>query len=65
MQIEGCKHANRNCSIQCPICKLYFVCRFCHNEELSAKIDKNYHDLPYKNVTQIKCNQCGTEQEVS
>lgn len=55
--VFGCTHYQRNCKIECPTCRQWFVCRFCHDASI------NTHKLVRSNVTHILCMFCGTPQE--
>ncbi|XP_006291570.2 E3 ubiquitin-protein ligase MIEL1 isoform X1 [Capsella rubella] len=62
----GCEHYRRRCTIRAPCCNLIFPCRHCHNETANSLPDpKERHDLVRKNVKQVVCSICQTEQEVA
>lgn len=63
---HGCPHYRRRCRIRAPCCNEIFDCRHCHNDaKNNINVDqKQRHDIPRHQVTQVICTMCGTEQEV-
>jgi len=62
MSNSGCTHSQRNCSLKCPKCQKFFTCRFCHDEQVIS--NSKQHNMPYREVSEIKCQNCGNEQPV-
>ncbi|XP_056166806.1 probable E3 ubiquitin-protein ligase RZFP34 isoform X1 [Syzygium oleosum] len=62
----GCSHYRRRCRIRAPCCNEIYDCRHCHNEaKNSINVDqKDRHDMPRHEVSQVICSLCGTEQQV-
>ncbi|XP_030514955.1 probable E3 ubiquitin-protein ligase RZFP34 isoform X2 [Rhodamnia argentea] len=62
----GCSHYRRRCRIRAPCCNEIYDCRHCHNEaNNSINVDqKDRHDMPRHEVSQVICSLCGTEQQV-
>jgi len=58
ISVHGCSHYRRKCSLMAPCCKKMYSCRLCHDEEQIS------HTMNRKLVTQIKCLQCDTLQDV-
>lgn len=56
--VLGCPHYQRNCALVAPCCDNVYVCRLCHDEEQTHKLDR-------QTVTEIVCMECGTRQEIS
>ena len=66
MPYEGCEHYKRSAQLECPTCKLFYPCRFCHDAERYDKGDvKLPHQLDRNRVTRIKCMACLLEQPPS
>lgn len=57
--ILGCKHYQTNCKLECPICRKWFACPFCHDEVIKS------HKLPRKLTTHFLCMYCNTPQNPS
>jgi len=58
-QILGCKHYKRGCKIRAMCCGRLFVCRFCHNEEMSN------HQIDRYATQEMMCMHCCTLQSIS
>eukprot|EP00210_Caulerpa_lentillifera_P007734 g7380.t1 len=56
--ILGCPHYHRNCALLAPCCGKFYICRLCHDEEQTHKLDRY-------SVKEIMCMKCGTQQQVS
>ncbi|CDK27428.1 unnamed protein product [Kuraishia capsulata CBS 1993] len=54
--ILGCQHYQRNCKVECPICKRWFTCRFCHDAVVKD------HALPRNQIRHVLCMFCSTPQ---
>ncbi|VEU20905.1 DEKNAAC101856 [Brettanomyces naardenensis] len=54
--IFGCKHYQSNCKIECAVCKRWYPCRFCHDQEVKS------HRLPRKLTRHVLCMFCNTPQ---
>nr|GMD64044.1 E3 ubiquitin-protein ligase MIEL1 [Ipomoea batatas] len=62
----GCEHYRRRCKIRAPCCNEIFTCRHCHNEAKSGLSDpKERHELVRRDVKQVICAVCNTEQQVA
>lgn len=55
-EVLGCEHYMRNCKMECPICRKWFTCRFCHDKVM---VD---HQLPRDKINHILCMKCFTPQ---
>ncbi|KAM7276430.1 hypothetical protein ACFE04_018296 [Oxalis oulophora] len=63
---HGCDHYKRRCKIRAPCCQQIFSCRHCHNEATNAlPRPEDRHDIVRKDVTQVICSLCSTEQPVA
>lgn len=58
MVFFGCKHYMRECKIQCPQCKHFYTCRFCHNEKC------NDHELDRYKIERVWCMRCKKEGKI-
>ncbi|QPG73298.1 hypothetical protein FOA43_000608 [Brettanomyces nanus] len=54
--ILGCKHYQTNCKIECAICKKWYPCRFCHDQQVKS------HKLPRSATRYVLCMFCCTPQ---
>ncbi|OWB56997.1 hypothetical protein B5S28_g2918 [[Candida] boidinii] len=54
--ILGCQHYQRNCKIECSVCRRWFPCRFCHDQVVAS------HNLPRDETKHILCMFCNTPQ---
>ncbi|KAI3867932.1 hypothetical protein MKW92_013358 [Papaver armeniacum] len=64
--VHGCEHYRRRCRIRAPCCNEIYHCRHCHNEATSLLSNpKDRHELVRRDVTQVICAVCDTEQEVA
>lgn len=62
----GCDHYRRRCRIRAPCCNRLFTCRHCHNETMSSLSNpKEQHELVRRDVKQVVCAVCDTEQPVA
>ncbi|KAL8195677.1 hypothetical protein R6Q57_025430 [Mikania cordata] len=63
---HGCEHYKRRCKLRAPCCNKLFSCRHCHNKYTHASNDPNEsHKMVLKDVKQVVCLICNTEQPVS
>ncbi|TXG63509.1 hypothetical protein EZV62_010503 [Acer yangbiense] len=63
---HGCEHYWRRCKIRAPCCDKIFPCRHCHNEAVSSLSNpKEHHELVRRDVKQVVCSLCNTEQQVA
>ncbi|KAL5791733.1 hypothetical protein ACOSP7_000327 [Xanthoceras sorbifolium] len=63
---HGCEHYRRRCKIRAPCCYKIFPCRHCHNEAVSSLSNpKEHHELVRRDVKQVVCSLCNTEQQVA
>ncbi|CAG0882425.1 unnamed protein product [Darwinula stevensoni] len=53
----GCQHYKRKCKLFAPCCGRAYTCRFCHN-------DVENHCLDRRQVMEVVCMQCKTQQPV-
>lgn len=63
----GCEHYYRLCKLKMYCCNTYYWCRLCHDKE-KHDMEPDYnkkHKVDRKKVTEVKCMNCGEEQEVS
>ncbi|KAK9077820.1 hypothetical protein SSX86_006158 [Deinandra increscens subsp. villosa] len=64
--LHGCEHYKRRCKLRAPCCNQLFSCRHCHNKYTSSLNDPNErHKMVLKDVKQVLCLICNTEQHVS
>lgn len=62
----GCEHYRRRCKLRAPCCDQIFSCRHCHNAAASALSNpKDHHELVRRDVSQVICAVCNTEQQVA
>ncbi|XP_027350883.1 E3 ubiquitin-protein ligase MIEL1 [Abrus precatorius] len=62
----GCEHYKRRCKIRAPCCNQIFPCRHCHNDAMSSSSNPvDHHELVRRDVKQVICSICNTEQEVA
>ncbi|XP_050942933.1 E3 ubiquitin-protein ligase MIEL1 [Cucumis melo] len=62
----GCEHYRRRCKIRAPCCDQIFTCRHCHNEAMTSLSNpKDRHELVRRDIRQVVCLICNTEQEVA
>ncbi|KAK7396848.1 hypothetical protein VNO78_18009 [Psophocarpus tetragonolobus] len=75
----GCEHYKRRCKIRAPCCNQIFPCRHCHNNTVvfsslllypyaihnSSSNAADHHELVRRDVKQVICSVCDTEQEVA
>ncbi|KAF7119995.1 hypothetical protein RHSIM_Rhsim13G0016300 [Rhododendron simsii] len=62
----GCEHYKRRCKLRAPCCGQIFSCRHCHNAATSALSNpKDRHELVRRDVSQVICAVCNTEQQVA
>jgi Zinc-ribbon/CHY zinc finger/Ring finger domain len=54
----GCMHYKRNVKLQCYTCKLWYTCRYCHD-------DAEDHVLPRQETENMLCMICKTPQPAS
>ncbi|GME70241.1 unnamed protein product [[Candida] boidinii] len=54
--ILGCQHYQRNCKVECSVCRRWFPCRFCHDQVVAS------HNLPRDETKHILCMFCNTPQ---
>nr|XP_025604146.1 E3 ubiquitin-protein ligase MIEL1 isoform X3 [Arachis hypogaea] len=63
---HGCEHYKRRCKIRAPCCNQIFSCRHCHNDAMGSLSDpKERHELVRRDVKQVICSICDTEQEAA
>ncbi|KAD4178560.1 hypothetical protein E3N88_27151 [Mikania micrantha] len=64
--LHGCEHYKRRCKLRAPCCNKLFSCRHCHNKYTHASNDPiESHKMVLKDVKQVVCLICNTEQPVS
>ncbi|KAM0029784.1 putative protein kinase RLK-Pelle-CrRLK1L-1 family transcription factor C2H2 family [Helianthus debilis subsp. tardiflorus] len=64
--LHGCEHYKRRCKLRAPCCNKLFSCRHCHNNYTSSLSNPNErHKMVLKDVKQVVCLICNTEQQVS
>ncbi|KAK3041461.1 hypothetical protein RJ639_000438 [Escallonia herrerae] len=64
--LHGCEHYRRRCKLCAPCCDQIFACRHCHNEAASALSNpKDRHGLVRRDVKQVVCAVCDTEQQAA
>ncbi|KNA24018.1 hypothetical protein SOVF_019950 [Spinacia oleracea] len=62
----GCDHYKRRCRIRAPCCNRVFTCRHCHNEAVNSLSNvKEHHELVRRDIKQVICAVCDTEQPVA
>ncbi|KAG5044037.1 hypothetical protein AAZX31_03G189700 [Glycine max] len=62
----GCEHYKRRCKIRAPCCNQIFPCRHCHNDAANSSSNPaDRHELVRRDVKQVICSVCDTEQEVA
>ncbi|RDX93671.1 E3 ubiquitin-protein ligase MIEL1, partial [Mucuna pruriens] len=62
----GCEHYKRRCKILAPCCNQIFPCRHCHNDAVNSSSNPaDHHELVRRDVKQVICSVCDTEQEVA
>ncbi|KAG7827300.1 hypothetical protein KL920_004554 [Ogataea angusta] len=52
----GCAHYQRNCKVECPTCRRWYTCRFCHDQEVQS------HQLQRSRIKHVLCMFCNTPQ---
>ena len=57
-EILGCKHYRRRAMLVAPCCGGEYVCRLCHDENVSG------HTLDRYAVSEMRCMECGARQAV-
>lgn len=61
-----CDHYKRNCWIKSPCCQIFYGCRLCHDNLYTGPKGKcPVENMARKDIKEIKCLKCETEQEAS